>query len=153
MKCILDTAQNAAPNVTRMENIVVGGILKEPYNINRKENMIVLPTEKSPAAIVLGLPIHTEGSCSHNNYSELVETEVRAVFSAKYDSLADEVSEEKHGAYGKHAPPPIRSAMDSISEAMYEAIIMVAVERKFLEQSLDSIRDELAGKFSPVYSG
>jgi len=153
MKCILDTAQLAEPNVARMEAIVIGGILTETYNVNRKDNMIVLPTENEPAALVLGLPLHLEGSRNHNPYSMLVHSKVSAKFNSKYDSLASDVGKEKHGEFQKRKAPAIRPAMDAISNAMYEAIIGVAVSRKFLNESLDSVRHSLACRFARLYSG
>ena len=45
----------AKKNQDNMRNLVVGGLLSEPYNNNDKPNMIVLPTRRADAR-KLGLP-------------------------------------------------------------------------------------------------
>jgi len=139
-KCINLVVARAAKNQGNMQNLVVGGILTEPYNNNDKPNMIVLPTRRSDARR-LGLPLHTDGSCDHPQYRDMIDAQLQAAFPPKYDSMANEVAAAVHNA--NISAPAIKGMLVPLSEAMYEAIIATAVARQHLGESLDSIKDEL----------
>lgn len=141
-KVINMVVKQAKPNGGRMRDLVVGGLLEEKYNNNDKPNMIVLPTRRADAR-VLGLPLHTDGSCDHPVYRDMMAVQLEAKFPPKYASLASAVAAEKHPDEDKKAPA-LKGTLVPISEAMYEAIISIAVGRANLGESLDSVSDQLA---------
>ena len=151
MKCILAAAGGAKPNAVRMENLIVSGMLGEPYNVNDQPNMIVLPTEPDPADI-LGLPIHLEGSRDHPVYSTKIKRFVNSTFNAKYKSLASQVAAESHDETKEHTAPAIRSDLETISNTMYEAIIALAMTRSRVGESLDSVSHALACRYARAVS-
>ena len=130
----------AKKNQDNMRNLVVGGLLSEPYNNNDKPNMIVLPTRRADAR-KLGLPIHTDGSCDHPKYRDMMSAQLMAEFPPKYSGMAGEVSSAKHDA--KIKAPALKSTLVGISTSMYDAIISLAMARKNLGESLDAVESEL----------
>lgn len=139
-QCIEQVVKMAAPNEGNMRSLVVGGMLSEPYNNNDKPNMIVLPTRR-PDARVLGLPIHTDGSCDHPDYRDMVDAQLKAEFPPKYTGMASEVAAAKHDA--KVKAPAVKGTLVPISTSIYEALISLAVARAKLGESLDSVSDDL----------
>lgn len=144
--CIDESANAAAPNAGRMYNFIVGGLLTEPYNINGKPNMIVLPTQRR-AAKALGLPIHTEGgSCDHPAYRRMVALEINGVFSAAYATLAQDVANAVHKKISAKAPP-MQGTLDAISNKMYGAIVGLSAALRGKAESLDAVSGALRTAF------
>jgi hypothetical protein len=140
-KCIDKVKAKAAPNGSRMFDLVIGAILEEPYNINAQVNMILLPTEQE-IAMELGLPEHCEGNQrQHKKYQTMASKKVKAKFVKKYRSLADAVAAEQHPKEQK--VPDIRSMMEAISKALYEAIIAVSIATRGQAVSLDGLKREI----------
>lgn len=144
--CINKVVAKAAPNEGRMRDLVVGGLLTEPYNNNDQPNMIVLPTELE-ASEVTGLPIHTAQSAAtgrnlpqHKNYSAMVRKQLRCKFVKLYRSLSAAVAAETHPKDQK--VPTAGPMMVAISRQTYEAIIAIAQARA-VGANLDSTAREL----------
>lgn len=153
LKSIINTAKSAKPNFTRMENLIVGGLIDERYNINDQPNMIVLPTQLKPAEI-LHLPIHLEEKkWNHPAYSRKVKAPVEAKFKEKFQSLASQVAAESHDETKEHTTPPMATSLEGISNAMYKAIISLAKAGSRVGEHLDAVSHSLACRFARIYSG
>jgi hypothetical protein len=61
--------------------VIRRGLLEEKYNLNHKDNMIILPLD-SRVAEAIGLPRHrhTPGICSHRTYSDGIRRRLNEVF-------------------------------------------------------------------------
>ncbi|HWB81320.1 MAG TPA: hypothetical protein VG755_40435 [Nannocystaceae bacterium] len=143
--------ENAKPNQERMRNIVIGGLLGEPYNNNDRPNMIVLPLLLEDSE-VLGLPIHTDGQADHPDYRRSVETQLKARFQSGYTSLASQVAALKHDDDDPD-PPPMKPTLEPLSKATYEAIIGMAVSKRAAKKSLDMIRAQLMRQVNKTLAG
>ena len=130
-----------------MFQVIVTGALAEPYNLNDRENMIMLPTQESEAE-EMGLPRHLEGSGvgarNHPKYSAAVYTQTLGEVVPLYEGLASALKDRKHKA--DDSVPAIKGILEGISEATYNAIIAVAGEERIagaLDVTLDSIASKL----------
>lgn len=145
-ECILKVVAKAAPNEGRMQDLVIGGLLSEPYNNNDQPNMIVLPTSL-PDSQVLGLPVHTDGQPDHKPYRRTVERQIKGRFQSAYRSLAAAVAAEVHPKDQK--VPTMGPTLVAISRQNYEAIIAVAMSRAAAGRSLDAVRRQVVRMASP----
>ncbi|MCB9881262.1 MAG: AHH domain-containing protein [Planctomycetes bacterium] len=90
------------------------GMLDEEYNLNHKQNMIVLPMNKIIAKAI-GLPRHrlTPEHRSHNKYSNHVKTELERIFS----KLKQDVVLHKKAKYS-----PVVSQIKKLSDKLHGSI-------------------------------
>jgi len=148
-------AGQAEPNVTDMYNLVVGGLLTEPYNLNAQPNVIILPTQR-PAAERLGLPRHLDDAeaRSHPIYSSMVSAQVVPLFNQSYSGLAAEVAARAHDGPDP-TMPAMRGAIEAISNAIYEAIIVLAAALRAKDAALDAVPslDEISGELFLIARG
>jgi hypothetical protein len=129
----------------RMLNLIMRGVLTEPYNHNAEPNMVLLPTADREAKL-LGLPKHLEQKeKDHPKYSALIKTQITGVHT-KYDGLAKDVEAEKHEAEIK--PAQIRTPLEDISDAVFEALVAVAKVNKGKAQTLDDSVAAIAAQMS-----
>ena len=145
LEAVIDkVVAKAAPNEGRMRDLVIGGLLMEPYNNNGQPNMIVLPLKLADSR-VLGLPIHTDGQADHPDYRRSCATQLTARVQSKYVSLASAVAAETHPV--DQNVPALKDTLESLSNAIYEAIISLAQARvaknKIDKKSLDDVRAQL----------
>lgn len=153
LKAIINTSKSAKPNVTRMENLILGGLIDEPYNINDQPNMIVLPTQLKPAEI-LHLPIHLDNKrWDHPAYSRKIKTHVEAKFKSEFASLCGQVAAEKHDDKKDHTTPAMESSLETISNSMYKAIIGLAKAGTRVGENLDAVGHALACRFARIIAG
>jgi len=125
-----------------MFNLVVGGLLQEPYNHNDRPNMITLPTRVEESR-KLGLPMHLQGKCrDHPNYSEVVSAHVRAKVPRKYDQLAQALNDKQHP--DSEASVQVKKMLVAISETTYDAIISLARTSAAANKTLDEVAAEIA---------
>jgi len=143
----IDTNANAAaPNAGRMYNFIVGGLITEPYNINGQPNMIILPTQRSPAK-TLGLPLHlARKKRDHPAYSTMVENQFKGVFKRSYSKLAQEVSNAAHGKV-LTKNPKMKPTLDKISNAMYKALVALSTVLRGKAKTLDALSGALKDEF------
>lgn len=139
-ECIDKAVAKAAPNEGRMKDLVVGGLLTEPYNNNDQPNMIVLPTRLRDSQI-LGLPIHTDGQADHPDYRTTAGKQIKGKFQSAYRSLAAAVAAEVHPKDQK--VPTLGPALVAISRQNYEAMIAMAMSRASAGKSLDTVRRQV----------
>lgn len=137
----------AAPSDAEMFDVMVDGLLGEPYNLNDEPNMIMLPTRDSDA-ITMGLPRHLEGSGAgtrdHPKYSTAVYAQVGIRLAPHYDGLAASMKAKTH--QDKENVPAVKSILVGISNATYEAIISLAAVARVAGEAdvtLDSIASRL----------
>jgi hypothetical protein len=141
-KEVIEAAVDKAEERTgEMFNLVVGGMLKEPYNHNDQPNMVVLPTV-SRESRQLGLPMHLEGKQrNHPEYSKVVAMQVKAEVPPKYNSLASQLNSQKHE--GELAPVAVRPTLVAISKATYAALMGIARAQRGANQTLDDMATEI----------
>jgi len=115
-------------------DVVSLGLLSELYNINHKDNMIILPTENSWSKKT-GLPKH---SGSHPDYSTLIKGEVKIALRG-YESLNEQAADLDHP---KPDPIAVKDKLLKISKKWYKKIIDVVPENKNkAEDSVIKIND------------
>jgi hypothetical protein len=95
-----------------------GGLLDEKYNLNYKNNMVMLPLDKA-IADALNLPRHRKRASdfNHSVYSKHVTTELKKIFSGLKQELVD------------HKKPKYKNLKDQIealSVALYPNIVRTA---------------------------
>lgn len=139
-QCINAAVAKAAPNEGRMRDLVVGGMLTEPYNNNDQANMIVLPTKRRDS-LRLGLPIHTDGTADHPDYRRTMAKQLKGKMRALYRSLASAVAAEDHPK--DQTVPAARPVLVPISKQTYEAIIAMAVSKRTAGNTLDQARRDV----------
>jgi len=113
-------------------DVVSLGLLEELYNINHKDNMIILPTEKYWVRKT-GLPLHCG---SHPDYSEQILSEVENALS-EYESLNEQAGKPDHP---KPAPKPAKERLLKISKKWYKKIVDVVPNNKNASSEGDVIR-------------
>lgn len=95
-------------------NVIAGGLLEEKYNINHKDNIMIMPAEWEDARRI-GLPTHPQGN-NHPNYRPEIEAEVKIALNP-YRNLSDQG--EKHD---KAKAKNLKSHLEDISRCMYGAL-------------------------------
>jgi len=96
-----------------LKTVICQGLLEERYNINYKNNMLILPSAWSQACL-LGLPKHLG---SHPGYSMKIK---KAVMRALKPYQAAKNSGEEHP---EPKPEDLKDALERISDKMYKSII------------------------------
>lgn len=139
-ECIDKAVAKAAPNEGRMKDLVIGGLLSEPYNNNDQPNMIVLPTRLQDSQ-ALGLPLHTDGQPDHPDYRSTAAKQLKGKFQSAYRSLAAAVAAEVHPK--DQNVPTMGPTLVAISRQNYEAIIALAMTRASAGQTLDQVRRQV----------
>lgn len=115
--CLLDAARTDM----RLFWVVRVGLMEAKYNLNHKNNMVILPMRQAVAE-ALCLPRHIAGidtqpgeipeRCDHPAYSALVADKVRPVIRAYADQLDKGVHLKKAGAFAK-------AKLERVSSIMY----------------------------------
>ena len=120
-----------------MRNLVIGGLLREPYNNNDKPNMIILPMEEADSD-ALRLPKHLEeeGKKDHPDYWRGVVTSSTSV-RAGVLVLAADVAAQKHPS--ETDMPAMKGSLVALSDSVYEAIITMAVAARPSRKTLDQL--------------
>lgn len=129
----------------RMLNLIMRGAILEPYNHNGEPNMVLLPTANREAK-VLGLPKHLEHKeKDHPKYSKMVKMQISDVHT-KYDGLASDVEAEKHEA--EIEIPQIKPPLEKISNAIFDALVAVALANRGKAQTLDGAVASITAQMS-----
>lgn len=102
-------------------DVVSQGLLKEGYNINHKDNMIILPTKDCHARLT-GLPIHG----AHPTYSGYIYNDLVKALKG-YEKLNKEAEKEDHP---KPDPEAVKDRLVKISNKWYKKIIKVVPKNK-----------------------
>lgn len=103
-----------APDPGGLTNTIRAGLLKERYNLNFNNNMIMLPMD-IPVANALGLPRHRQrGFDFHSTYTKHVKTELMKIFNA----LAKELLVHKKRKYNN-----LKDRIETLSKGLYKQII------------------------------
>ena len=110
---LADAINETSGEDAELKDVICLGLLEEKYNINYKDNMLILPTESSDSCKI-GLPTH-EGN--HPGYTAKVK---KAVMRALRPYLALKDQEEDHDV---DEPLDLKNALEDISDVMYEGII------------------------------
>jgi hypothetical protein len=129
---------------SRLPNLIKYALLKAEYNLNDKENMVILPMQ-SIVAKAIALPRHLKGDevgpgetpeiFSHPDYSTRVETKLVPILN-KYKKVIAKALEKKH----PELPGPIsRSALEQLSMEIYSAIISHGSAADFNGSSLADV--------------
>jgi hydroxymethylpyrimidine pyrophosphatase-like HAD family hydrolase len=105
-------------------------LYKEFYNINHKDNMVILPSTNQFARIT-GLPKHG----GHTNYNERIFDELKQAFN-DIKTIDDELDEECK------EEPDIKSLRDdlvAISKEWYQKILAVVPENRKLKVATEHL--------------
>lgn len=115
-----------------ISDVVSLGLLGELYNINHKDNMIILPTENYWSKKT-GLPKHYG---SHPDYSRLIKSEVEDALSG-YKDLNEKAADPNHP---KPDPIAVKQELLDISKDWYEKIVGVVNTNKGKTNEADVIK-------------
>jgi len=109
-------AFKVSESTTGLLLVIIGGLLEEKYNINHKDNMIVLPTNEKVSCRV-GLPRHYG---SHPTYSNKIQGMVTEALDP-YKKVADQIA--KGEPHDEVDPVTLKEALEDISEQMFDNIL------------------------------
>lgn len=104
--------------------VIVGGLLTEKYNLNHKDNMLLLPT-KNKDCRETGLPRHYG---SHPNYSDEILVAVKRALQP-YNEIADQM-DQKLKNHDKPEPKKLKKALERISDTMYANLLAAAAANR-----------------------
>lgn len=117
---------------TNILDVVCVGLLKELYNINDKDNMVILPTTKHFARLV-GLPMHG----GHRSYCDKILSEVQTALSG-YDQLNADAGKPGHK---KPDPIAVKQELINISSDWYSKILDVGKKNKKVKGDILKVND------------
>lgn len=126
-----EIALKAEPREQRAFNVMVNGLLGEPYNINDEPNVMILPI-RDDDAVAMGLPRHLLGTgrrtADHPDYSREVKRELGKRISPRYRALITAIKTKKHPRRAK--PPVLRPVLEALSIETYEEILSKTEARR-----------------------
>lgn len=125
------------PNIA---NVISIGLLEVKYNINYKDNAIILPSGKRFARMT-GLPSHMG---SHPEYSKKIEGEIEDVL-AGYESLDSQYNDPTHK---KPDPLQVKQDLLEISNDWYQKIIDYIPQNKAAKTDADVVTINQVGPVS-----
>jgi len=111
-------------------DVVAQGLLKELYNINHKNNAIILPTKEKDTRIT-GLPTHG----SHLSYSNRILKEVNKALSGY-----KKINANHKPGHQKPDPISVEKQLKKISEKWYNKIIDTVTSNKKLSKNKEVIK-------------
>jgi hypothetical protein len=127
----------------RIPNLIRQGLLNVSYNLNDKQNMIVLPMDTKVAG-ALGLPRHIKGGepgyyLNHPDYNTMVKGMLTPIIN-RYKAIVAKHLKESH-------PPAPRSltkkALYDLAKSIHDAIFAAAVAKNAAGASLDELADDI----------
>lgn len=130
--------EDVAKDVPRVKDLLCKGLLKEKYNQNFKDNMLILP-ETSHVAAIIGLPKHLG---SHDNYSKEIAKSVNRAL-APYEKIAEQIKrKEKHD---QDDPESLKDDLLTISNTVYSRIIArsSAAKLDYFQKNASTSLDDL----------
>ena len=122
--------QKVIASFENISEVITKGLLGELYNINHKDNVVILPTEDKWSRVT-GLPAHA----SHPAYSKLVLKDVKNAL-AEYDDINDEAESEDHP---KPDSVAVKSELLKVSQKWYEKIMKVVPDNKDVNKPLTCV--------------
>jgi hypothetical protein len=139
-----DAITDAGNSDARLPNLIKYALLKAEYNLNDKENMVILPMQ-SVVAKALGLPRHLKGDelgpgekaemFSHPDYSARVKQKLVPIVN-DYKRIILDALNKKHPAL----PGPVsKSKLERLSMSTYIDIITFGSSKKFSGESLADV--------------
>lgn len=131
IQLLKEIADNAEPRHQRAFNVMVNGLLSEPYNLNDEPNVMVLPI-RDVDAIAMGLPRHLLGTgrrtADHPDYSNAVKRELGKRVRPRYRALIAAIKAKGHPQRGK--APVLRPVLETLSVETYEEILGKTAARR-----------------------
>lgn len=103
--------------------VIVNGLLGEKYNLNHKDNNMILPTRDVDSAHT-GLPKHYG---SHPTYSKQILAAVKSALKP-YKKIANQMKKKRN--HDKLEPEKLKTAFESISKSMYSSILGMAAANR-----------------------
>lgn len=139
--CLEEASKDGGP---QLKILVRAGLLKAKYNLNHKNNMIILPLNRR-VGWALDLPIHlAKDARAHEEYSAAVRERVSTVIQEYANALKSGAKPEEH------EPSPAdfsRASLEDISEGMRDAIR--AWGKKKPGAPVDDIERAVIGQYLP----
>ena len=115
-----------------IRRVIVNGLLGEKYNLNHKDNNLILPTRDRDAAIT-GLPKHYG---SHPAYSSRIRSAVKTAMTP-YKTIANQMKNQK--PHDAPDPATLKDALVSISDTMYANIVGAAAAQRGAAVSINDL--------------
>lgn len=113
--------------------VIVNGLLGEKYNLNHKDNNIILPT-RAYHCRETGLPTHCGG---HPAYSKNILTAVESALKP-YKKIANQMKKKKN--HDPLEPEKLKKALTAISDTMYNNLLSFAAANRIARKAV-SIND------------
>jgi hypothetical protein len=129
----------------RIPNLIRQGLLNVSYNLNDKQNMMVLPMDTKVAG-ALGLPRHIKGGepgyyMNHPDYNTMVKGKLTPIID-RYKSIVAKYLKENHPP----APDSLtKQALYDLAKAVHDAILAAGTANG-AGASLDELADEIGKK-------
>jgi len=99
-----------------MRYLITAGLLKEKYNVNYKDNMIILPHSRRVAKLI-GLPTHKG---SHPKYDTNIQNSIQKALE-NYKKIAEQI--ENGEPHDKVNPKQLKEKLLKISNNLHDALI------------------------------
>jgi len=113
-----------AADLPAIQETIVQGLLKSPYNLHHWKNMMILPLDPKQGC-ALGLPTHPQGD-THPAYNIEVRTGVDEALSP-YKAVIKQVA-DKEKEHEVVDPVDIKEALEALSDALHTSLIALKPE-------------------------
>lgn len=124
LRLLQEIARKANDREPQAFEVMIDGLLDEPYNLNDEPNVMVLPLLDADA-VAMGLPRHLLGIggtiARHSNYSDAVKRELDKRVGPRYRALITAIKTKKHPRPAK--APVLRPVLEALSAETYEEIL------------------------------
>ncbi len=113
-----------AADLPTIQETIVQGLLKSPYNLHHWKNMMILPLDPKHGC-ALGLPTHPQGD-THPAYNIEVRTGVDEALSP-YKAVIKQVA-DKENEHEVVDPVDVKEALEALSDALHTSLIALKPE-------------------------
>lgn len=123
LSSVIDSYEN-------VKDVIRQGLYEELYNVNHKDNMIILPTNEKWSRII-GLPVHS----SHPNYNMKIIADVQKALKG-YEQINAKAANKSHP---KADPVAVKERLLKISKKWYGKILKAVDNNKNVNKPLVKI--------------
>ncbi|AZZ93179.1 hypothetical protein EUZ85_21620 [Hahella sp. KA22] len=121
--------EEIAKDLPDLRTLIVNGLLDEKYNINHKDNSLILPTQRGASAKT-GLPSHYG---SHPKYSKGILKHVLKALKP-YKSIANQMKKKKK-EHDAPNPVELKEKLEKASNTIYQEIIAQSAANRELKKA------------------
>ncbi|MDA8137275.1 MAG: AHH domain-containing protein [Desulfobacteraceae bacterium] len=109
--CLANAIESVTKEKTELVNLIAGGLLEEKYNINHKDNIMIMPCCWKDGCRI-GLPTHPRGN-NHPNYRYTIENAVKDALEP-YQQISDQGA-----THDKAKARKLKKTLEDISNDLY----------------------------------